>query len=1042
MQLGAGADSADFAPGESPGAGVQSIRRLGDYELFEEIARGGMGAVYRARQVSLNRTVAVKVLVGGQYTSEDFTKRFRREAEMAASLNHPNIVSIYEIGEQDDQPYFSMELVEGRSLAEVTREGPLPASQASQLLKTVAEAVHFAHEHRLLHRDLKPSNILVDSNGVPHITDFGLAKRVEATADLTVTGQVLGSPNYMPPEQADPKRGPPTAASDVYSLGAMFYQLLTSRPPFLAGTLTQTLRLVSEGEPVPPRLLNPSVPRDLETICLKCLEKDPHRRYTSAHELAVELGRFLRDEPIRARPISPLLKLMRWCHRKPALALALSAAATLFLAVAIGSPVAILRIHHARERAEAARKGEATLRVRAETLERQTEQRLYAALLEQARATVRSGDLGQRMRALDAIRRAAEITNTTDLQREALAALALPDLRFERELPTGRDCTTVTLDPNFERLALGRGTNDVEILSVTDQRPLVTLPASSPELATFAKWSRDGRFLGICRRKSTRGYLKNLEIWDVSSGQQRLYLPQTAWDAFSFHPSQPRLLRPTAENWIVLHDLESGTELKRFAVSGGVHHVEYSPDGRSFVAQHRVGGTTYQVGAEWHTSLFDADTGAQLSSFISGWIDGIAWHPEGRRVGMAARTGAVSLHDWKTGETRLLGHHKNEARTAVFSSDGGFLFTGGDEQEIICWDLRSLQRAFTIGLQSQSLQFRADGEQCAVPTKSALLLYGFERSLPCREMKGDLGGGASRGAISSDGRWLAVGGTDRLGLWDLTRDAPGVFATNLFNPPTPVFFPDASELLFFWVEGICRWRMAPGPDAGAPPEVTSLPVYNPGSFASVGFSNDRLALGTSHGLVLIPRTAIDAGPGELFPLGQARGRISPNGLWAAFRKSEPPRELVYGLNPWRDIKFLQFDADVLAEAFTPRSDELAVATHTSVTFLDTNRWEIQRRFPAALDRNAQILFMPDGQAFWLVHNASTAVLHGTQNFETLLPLPTGMIPLAVSPDARQLAVSVNARRVQVWDLHEVRNQFRELGLGWAEARSDVPVPKR
>ena len=299
------------------------ICKLGDYELLEEIARGGMGAVYRARQISLNRLVAVKVLIGAEFANDTALKRFRHEAEAAASLNHPNIVSIYEVGEHDGQPYFSMELIEGRSLAELAREKPVHARQAAQWLKTIAEAVHFAHERGVLHRDLKPSNVLVDGLDLPHITDFGLAKRI-AGADLTLSGQVLGTPSYMPPEQADPKRGQPTAASDVYSLGAVLYHLLTARPPFMAETLTQTLRLVSEAEAVSPRMLNPGVPRDLETICFKGLEKEPRRRYVSALELADELGRFLRDEPIRARAIGAPARLLRWYRRKPALAVARS----------------------------------------------------------------------------------------------------------------------------------------------------------------------------------------------------------------------------------------------------------------------------------------------------------------------------------------------------------------------------------------------------------------------------------------------------------------------------------------------------------------------------------------------------------------------------------------------------------------------------------------------------------------------------------------------------------------------------------------------
>jgi len=294
--------------------------RFGDYELLEEIARGGMGVVYRARQISLNRTVALKMILSGQFASKQEVLRFRAEAEAAANLRHPNIVAIHETGEQEGRHYFSMEFVQGRNLSEIAAEGPLPARRAAQYARIVAEAIHYAHEQGVLHRDLKPSNVLIDENDQPRITDFGLAKRARGDFGLTVTGQLLGSPNFMPPEQTSGKSGKVGPASDVYGLGAIVYHLLTGRPPFQAETIEDVLRQLHEAEPVAPRLLNPSIPRDLETIYLNCLEKDPAKRYESARDLADELGRFLRDEPIQARPVSAPEKIWRWCRRKPVVA--------------------------------------------------------------------------------------------------------------------------------------------------------------------------------------------------------------------------------------------------------------------------------------------------------------------------------------------------------------------------------------------------------------------------------------------------------------------------------------------------------------------------------------------------------------------------------------------------------------------------------------------------------------------------------------------------------------------------------------------------
>jgi serine/threonine protein kinase len=287
-------------------------QQFGDYELLEEIAWGGMGVVYRARQHSLDCIVAVKMLLSGPLASREFIQRFRTEAAAAASLQYPNIVAIHEVGFHAGQHFFAMDFIAGRTLAEAIGQQPLPAKRAAAILQTVAEAVHYAHEHGILHRDLKPSNVILDAEDQPHITDFGLAKRMSGDTEATLSAQTLGSPNYMPPEQAATDRARISRRSDVYALGAMLYHTLTGRPPFVGGTLAETSSAVLNTEPVRPRLLNPAVPADLETICLKFLEKESTRRYRTARELADELGRWWRGEPVHARPISRAEKVWRW----------------------------------------------------------------------------------------------------------------------------------------------------------------------------------------------------------------------------------------------------------------------------------------------------------------------------------------------------------------------------------------------------------------------------------------------------------------------------------------------------------------------------------------------------------------------------------------------------------------------------------------------------------------------------------------------------------------------------------------------------------
>src|SRR5438309_7435436 len=307
---------------------------FGDYELLEEIGRGGQGVVYRARQKSLNRTVALKVIGLGHWATEAHLKRFRREAEAAASLEHPCIVPIYEVGERDGSCYFSMKFIEGGHLDELVRREPMPIRHAAELITKVARTVHYAHEHRILHRDIKPGNILLDAKGEPHLTDFGLARLVETESTVTRTLEVLGTPSYMAPEQAVGNNAAVSSATDVYGLGAVLYQLLTGQPPFAGGTTYETIRLLLNTEPRPPRLLNPKVDRDLSTICLKCLEKDPKRRYASAFALAEDLEHWLKHEPILARHTGIVARGKKWVRRNPTSALL--AASLVALAAAAG----------------------------------------------------------------------------------------------------------------------------------------------------------------------------------------------------------------------------------------------------------------------------------------------------------------------------------------------------------------------------------------------------------------------------------------------------------------------------------------------------------------------------------------------------------------------------------------------------------------------------------------------------------------------------------------------------------------------------------
>ncbi len=291
--------------------------RFGDYELLDELGRGGMGVVYKARQISLDREVAVKMILRGRLASPGDRERFRAEAEAAARLDHPGVVPVYDVGEVDSRQYFSMKYIQGRMLSELLSERPLPPHEAARILAAVCRAIHSAHQVGLLHRDLKPSNILIDEEGQPHLTDFGLAKRIEDTASLTKSGAVLGTPSYMAPEQAAGARGEVSVASDVYSLGAVLYHMITGRPPFQAASPVDTVLLVLEQDPAPPRVINAKADPDLEMISLRCLQKPADLRYESAEALAADLEAYLHDEPIAARSgrfLQVMARLFRETH--------------------------------------------------------------------------------------------------------------------------------------------------------------------------------------------------------------------------------------------------------------------------------------------------------------------------------------------------------------------------------------------------------------------------------------------------------------------------------------------------------------------------------------------------------------------------------------------------------------------------------------------------------------------------------------------------------------------------------------------------------
>lgn len=678
-------------------AGAKS-RTFGDYELLEEIARGGMGVVYKARQRSLNRVVALKMILSGQFASEREVLRFRSEAEAAANLRHPNIVAIYETGESDGQHYFSMEFVEGRSLAEIGRDGPLPAQRAARYAKVIAEAIHCAHQQGTLHRDLKPSNVLIDANDRPRVTDFGLAKRMHGDFSLTGSGQMLGSPNYMPPEQAGENAGVhASAASDVYSLGATLYFLVTGRPPFVAGVLGDTLHQLLHADPVPPRLLNPSVPLDLQTICLKCLEKEPDKRYPTSQALADELGRFLKNEPIRARPVSRLERAWRWCRRKPVLA-------TLILAVHLVGATGIAGILWQWRRAETSATNERHEHHIAEG-------RLYAAQMNLAHAAYKAGKIGGALKLLR-----AQPPEFRGFEWRYIFSLCLA-----RESPNeilavnARGFTAVDYSPDQRTVALGTGDGSVEVYDMQSRQPVKRWPAHSGPVDDLAFHPTNANWLATV--SGDDGLLK---LWDVA-GQRMLRStngPKGPFAHVAFSPEGNILAFGAPDGASVnLWKFEPPTTatpsltLKTNLNFNVPLEVAFAPDNQTVAL--------CNVGVMWNrVVLYDLPSGRiiRFPDRHSDLIFSAAFSPDGSLLATGGADEQVVVWDTKKQTPRRTNTTELVHVTAlVFAPDGENLFAGGWDQNLLCWNL---------GNQSEPITLR--GHSAAV---NALAMSGNGRSL-------------------------------------------------------------------------------------------------------------------------------------------------------------------------------------------------------------------------------------------------------------------------------------------------------------------------
>jgi eukaryotic-like serine/threonine-protein kinase len=739
---------------------LEAIRYFGDYELLEEIARGGMGVVYRARQTSLERIVALKMILAGQFASKQIIQRFRGEVTAAALLQHPNIVAIHDVGIHNGQHYFSMDYVEGQNLSQLVGSRSLPPAKAARYVKLVADAIHYAHQQGILHRDLKPSNVLVDASDQPRITDFGLAKRLEGDFGITMTGQMLGSPNFMPPEQASAQRGKMGRHSDVYGLGAILYHLLTARPPFQAGSFESVINQVLNTEPVSPRLLNSSVPPDLETICIKCLEKEPAKRYQSAQELADELERFLRGEPIHARPVTRAERALRWCRRKPAIASLGAATTLLLLAVAIGSPILAFKINRERLRAE---------------------ELLYYADMHGAESALDDGDLGRARELVQAHWPRAGQVDLRDFEWRLLWRRCRGDDLYSLQGHSNW-VNALKFSPDGETLASRSLDNHLKVWDLTTRTERFTLT----NVTRLGGFTADGQGFAI----GTGDH--SVKLCETTTGRT-LHSLANAGDLVSLLADGKRVAT-TAEEFVVkIWDITSGQETFLLPGKGGINlwgpefgaGMVITPDGKKLAVSNgfkeRIAGIT----------LRDLATGKVLND----WLDQrefpltfLELSPDGKVLAVGDFNGLVRFWNMATGDELRppLQAHSESVVSAAFSADGQVLATASLDQTIKLWEFATRRELDILKGHDSGVwaaTFSADGKRLASGGQDQMVrLWNTARSPVNTNLSGMPDG---RTLIwSPDSKLLAGTSQDqRVRLWD---------AVTL---ETRAVLPDASDVL-------------------------------------------------------------------------------------------------------------------------------------------------------------------------------------------------------------------------------------------------------
>jgi serine/threonine protein kinase/WD40 repeat protein/Tfp pilus assembly protein PilF len=1046
-------------------SGAAPFPAIPGYEIVVELGRGGMGVVYQAWQTDLHRLVALKVLLAGANAGAQELARFRIEAEAVARLQHPHIVQIYEVGQHDRHPYMALEYVEGGSLATKLVGTPLAVRQAAHVVETLARTMHYAHQRGIVHRDLKPANILLTADGAVKITDFGLAKIVVGGEMQTQTGLILGTPSYMAPEQAAGKAKAVGPAADVYALGAILYEMLTGRPPFRAETPLETLHQAQEDEPISPSRLQPKLPRDVATVCLKCLQKEPGRRYPTAAALAEDLRRFLAGEPITARPVGTLEHTWRWCLRNSVLAALSTCVAALLLSVAIVSTVAAWRLSEERDvarnseqravSAEIGLREEQNLTIqqrdRAERAEQEKTDKLWRSYLDQARARRSSREAGQRFTSLRKLGEAAAILRSLkydedisaksilELRNEAIDCMPLLDLRNLREWhrEAGFSCIAA-FDAKLERYADSDRGGNIAVRLVTNDLKVLALPDPEPHPEFGAcRFSPDSRFLAINYWMGKQG--ERIALWDLQANKKVQVVPARPAlpECFDFSPDSRWLATAAPGETVDVYDCMLGKKVKSIGRDLRSLRIAFHPDGRKLAVSH----ADLPV-----VQIWDVDTAGVLATLPQpGLTIAIAWHPDGRFLAAGGRDAKIYIWDiTQRQQSAVLEGHQGPVVHLAFNHAGDLLTSSSDDGTSRLWDPRKAQHLLTIPCRFH--QISSDDRLVAFECRAQLGIGELANRGELRTLR--------RAALSLDfspkGGLLATAGEDGVHLWDLFS-AREVADLHLDHCETAAFHPKGQSLVTYGkASGLLLWPLrdvlqghTPSWQLG-PPQMLRRGLIH--SWQRACWSADGRVLAVAdnrnHTAFLLnpERPAARQVLGK-FP-NLATIALSPDGQWAAAGASDASQLTIWHLP---DAKHMRDLRGYSCAAFSPNSRWLVTGGPDDYRFWQVGTWTPGLTLPRdqrVFGGLAPLSFSADGQLLALARSPHRVQLvdPGTGREIATLSAPgtSSISSLTFSPNGSRLGVANAHGEVHLWDLRAIRLQLADLGLDWNAAPYPPP----